>query len=354
MERMSIDEAFSLLDVPLDADEEQIKQRYYEKSKIHHPDKLEGDHEIQAKLNEAYDIASAYSKIRYSVIRLETSDLLETLSKALETQRPSLDAEATAQRIKKRKTKHLQRMKVALWVIGGIAGIFALFGKELFPLLYPKTDNQSPSSFENLLKLLSFTFGVAGLILQMIITRIGNRIDAFMENISERQDCALELATCLRFEDIESFCEYDITLPIGVRSLPPPWETLLDTSVEFRRVLLKKSLEHGLIEVVRQESFTPDSVDTYRLRFRPGLFKPRHEPNKKPETKPMTREEARSLIIFGGVWFLALGGLTTYLIVVSSSLWSILTGILAFLGVGLFGIGIEGLMKKPKKELEQA
>lgn len=344
MVKMLIDEAFSLLDVPKDADEEQIKRSHHEKSKMHHPDKQKDD-DNQYQLNEARRVAAAYSRVRHSLVPLGSEELLSTLNRALDKQRASIDAEAAAQRIKRRKTRPFNRMKFAAWLIAGIAAGLALFGRDLWPLLKSTPRDQSSSASDAYLRISSFAFGLIGLVFQMIVTRIGNRIDNFMESIADRRACARELATRLGFKDVGDFSERDLSDKSSERfPLPPPWDEWMDVSSEFRRVLLKKSLELDLVELVRQDDLTNTSADKYRLRFQPSLFQPpARTAQERPERAAVSRQEARLTLVFGIFWLLALGGFTAYLALGRSSYWSILTGVLCLPGLGVLMAGRDDL-----------
>ena len=80
MESMTIDEAFEFLEVDHSASEKELKSNYHKKSKEYHPDQSENDHALQAKLNNAYEIANSFIKNRKSLMLVNSDNFLSRIN----------------------------------------------------------------------------------------------------------------------------------------------------------------------------------------------------------------------------------------------------------------------------------
>lgn len=280
MSEQPIEEAFSLLEVSMEATQEEIEKAYKTKSKKYHPDKTGGEHGIQSKLNEAREIAVAFSKIKTAVVPISVGQSLQRVERELIAQRAFINANESARIAKRHKTRPLQRLRSIMWAVGGVIAILALFGNNVLPII---TISKLAKTF---LVLFTFTFGITGLFIQLMINRLQNSINSYMEVLSDRRECANELAKTLSFKDFDEVTEEDMlnlakdprlqqgkSLTFILTGGYSPW-----SSEELRNLLLLKSEEHGLIVPVVQEIVTPNSVPRFRLRFQPSLFRPKPEP----------------------------------------------------------------------------
>ena len=141
------------------------------------------------------------------------------------------------------------------------------------------------------------------------------------------------------------------------KASPDPFEPLRnsrdylipDLDRKLKTVLLTKSKEHGLIELIPQEEIRPDYIETYRLRFQPSLFKKKEEAIEQAPKQPPPPLKPVELIPF---WIapILLGSLTAYLYLSVGSNWSILSGIFAGLFLlGAIGMTVETIFSKRNK-----
>jgi hypothetical protein len=355
---MNIDEAFKTLSLPIEASEEEIKEAHRALSKIHHPDVQTGDNDTQANLNAAYEMACAYAKVRNAVLPIKPSEFLEQIYKAIAAQVPSTNANELARIVEKSNTTTLQRIKMFAWGIGGMNAAIAIAGKDFLRLFLTE---QVATEVQPLLTVIAFICGGVALFFQLLVTRIQNRIDFFLEDISDKRKCATKLAEALHFQDVEIVQEGDLfkkaDLPSSKREPSDPFEpfhkvrgyVIPDLDRKLKTVLLTKSKEHGLIELIPQEEIRPDYIETYRLRFQPSLFKKKEESIERVPEQPSQPLKPSELIPF---WIatILLGSLTAYLYLSIGSNWSILSGIFAgFFFLGATGMTLETILSKRKK-----
>ena len=204
---MTVEEAFKTLSLSIEASEEEIKEAHRALSKIHHPDVQTGDNDTQANLNAAYELDCAYEKVRNAVLHIKPSEFLEQINKAIAAQTPSTNANELARIIEKRNTTTLQRIKVLAWGIGGMNAAIAIAGKDFLRLFLTE---QVATDVQPLLTIIAVTCGGVALFFQLLITRVQNKIDFFLEDISDKRKCASKLAEALRFQDVETVQEDDL------------------------------------------------------------------------------------------------------------------------------------------------
>lgn len=94
-----------------------------------------------------------------------------------------------------------------------------------------------------------------------------------------------------------------------------------------------------------QGELTPDTVDTYVLKFKPSRFTVAEAtPDPPSASRVPAWSDARSAIGAGIINILLFGGGTVYLIWAKSSWWAILTGIFCLGGGALLIGGISNLL----------
>lgn len=325
---MEIEEAFDLLGLSIDATQDDVQSAYRDMTQFTHPDTVGGDSEKQKALNEARERAMAYCKIRNAVIPVNSRVLARNLQQALSRYTGSSAAEK-ARAIQRRKTQPIEILKWSTWAVAGITAALALFEKNI-PLLFNLTD-EVKKSFNAYLALLAIALGFTGLILQMIVTWNRHRIEAFLEKVSDKKECASLLAEALGYRDVPIVheTEFETHATRTHYKLNEELFPFSSSSADLKPVLFAKAVEHGLLIPEEAAELTPESVQTYRVDFKPALFKPPPPP---PPVLP-TPAGVRSELIFFIVGFAIFAGITSYLAVFKASLWSILPGLFA-LGFG--------------------
>lgn len=351
---MEIEKAFLVLGISPNSSLNEISRAYREKSLKHHPDMQGGDQGTQVELNEAYETAEAYSKIKHEVVPVSTKDLLSKIERELSIPKNAQTAEVFARRIVNKRTRILQTMKNTAWAVGVITAIVALIGKEFLPLtsLTDATGKLRPD-VDRILKMYTIACGFFGLALHIAIKMVETKVERFMEHIADRVECAKELASALEFQDIEVCTVNKIGGP--TISLFSPF--LPDIGIEnLREPLVAKAISHGLIQIEKEEELNPDFVQRYKLLFKPSLFKPKLEVKEVVEPVQLTRSD--SLSVLGGslLWLGLTGGGAYYLWFVKSSPWAIAPGILSLPGIGwflMFAIELFKIIGKENKRAEE-
>ena len=112
---------------------------------------------------------------------------------------------------------------------------------------------------------------------------------------------------------------------------------LLELSYES---LIPKSVEHHLLELVQTKELSLESSTQYKVLFRPSVFKPGPAEPPAP-AKPMSKQEARGMVIGGGLLTIILGGLTTYL-GLHKTWWALLPGFFCLGPLQILFMGLSG------------
>jgi hypothetical protein len=325
---MTRSEAFAILRLSEDADESLVKEAYRRSSLEKHPDKVGGDNEEQARINEAYRVA--LSAITSTALDLQTRLSLERVESALLVERSARKAQTEARAIKRRRRRRLDKLRNLSLVAGISSGALLLFYDKIFdPLIASGNISQG---FKLPLGLLTATFCAGALWINNRVQQLEFAIEACIEELSDRKFCATELARLLTFQDVT-------VVPENELFYGPREENSLDTlgffsfsaditRREFRRLLIPKAVEHRLLEPVETKQFARQTVIQYRVLFRPSLFKPEPEASPVPP-KPMSKQEARSMTLGGAMSSAILVGLTAYLAVILKTNWAWLPGFLS-------------------------
>ncbi|NOY73060.1 MAG: J domain-containing protein [Gammaproteobacteria bacterium] len=348
MSKLSIENAFKLLELPLDASENLIKKTYHKKSRIYHPDMTNGDDKLQAKINDAYEIALAFAKIRTSLVLIDSSSL-QRFDRSVDAQRALVTANQSSDFIKKERTRTLQFRKYILITVTAISAILALFGQNFIPLITSE-NTQVDKIVKIISAFITITLGSIVVWFQWQISLIQNKIDTYLHDLSDQKKCAKELSKIVNYQDLDIITENQI---LSDQNNEGSFKSDLNS------LLLLKSQEHGILEIINPSDISPDSITKYKLKFKPRKFKP--SLFKKPlpteaksfETKERTKGDILGMLFFGLIILIGFSVATIYLIIVKSSKWSILTGIFGL--SGLTGIidslsELRSMRKKTQKE----
>ena len=282
-------DAFNLLGLPITASEDEVKEAYRKLSNKYHPDKEGGTHEKQTDLNRAYSIAMQISSSGTGIILIEAENSLEAINNSISIQNAQ-NAVSQFSNKKERETRARSATprNIALGV-SLISAVLALFGSNLLPIL-EDTNEEIYNTAKPMFGIVTFMAGFIALQIQHVASRSKQKIDQYLEYLSNKTHCASELARLLGHEDITQFDEH---LIMKRSKRAPKAETVslntffssgLSTREEHRLIVLK-ALEHGLIFRIADQVITPNSIEKYRLdaAFKPSLFYERHNKSSKED-----------------------------------------------------------------------
>lgn len=354
MTMISVEKAFSLLGLPSSSSVEEIKQAYRKKTDKHHPDRPDGDDTVQAAINGAYKIALDYVENMRGIVPLRIEKSLKHVDQVIEQQQAFFRAKETAERLSKRKTTKLNRVKFIMLFFGVLVAILALFGKTLLPVFFSEGSEYFKVS-KIIFAEVTFVFGIFVIFLQWKVTSIQNRIDAYIEKLSDKKNCASLLAEVLNYTDHNVIDEDNILKVVkngdSIGGLLPLLSILGFSKSEFYPILLQKSIEHTLLEEMKQDELRPETVSKYKVLFKPSLFKPLDIPEKKPE--PMTLSSARAMLITSIVLLLLFGSGTAWLAIVKISPWAVLTGFFSLASMGMLLGAIDSIKEASNRDLKK-
>lgn len=338
---MEIERAFQILGLRVGSSEDEIRGAYRERSKSTHPDAVGGDTEKQKELNEAYQRAKAYSKIEDAVVPFSSKALAKNLRVAIAPYISNVAAEK-ARTIHRQRTRSIQKLKWISWAFGLVTAAMVLFAENASRL--PGIPSDQIEELTKLWAPVSLSFGLIGLLLQFIVTWNERRIEDFLDLISEKRECAKQLAERLGYEDLTSFKWQDLRSdwPESPTPLPPvPWVSSLG---DLTPVLIAKAVEHGLVVPEEVPELTPYWDPIYSLQFNPALFKPA-PPAPATPPKPRTAAEIRSEIgCFSGA-LVVMCGAAFGVALVWKSLWAVVPA--------LFALGAASIVVESFRELRK-
>jgi len=344
---MLVKEAFEILRLSPEADEGELKKAYRDLTRVTHPDMATGNAERQAELNEAYQVASAAILGQNPLVSLHVDRSIQRFERSLYIERAARQASELAQKIGRRGARPLQQLKYVAWTIGVMSAGVAWFGDNLFPALLSAISTEAQPVVKQALFFNALVLAVAGGMLQLLLQRLQHSLDSYMDELDDPRFCATELSEILGYRDANSVLEHEITPSVTEPfhgPVSPPFGILNGllniTQVDRRRLLILKSVGHGLLLEVRPEQITPDAVVQYEIKYQPSGFRPSRQPTE-PMNEPMSINDARWMTLSGCALFLLLAGVTSYLAIVQHTLWSIAPGFFAFIGLvfALSGIG---------------
>ncbi len=200
MEKSVLIRSFEMLGISADATENEVKSAFRRLSNQLHPDKENGDNDKQVELNKAYEIAKQAVESGTSLILIETALALENSNQALILQQEYQKTNLLVGQIKRNGTSGIRSLRDFALVIGLISGAMALAKTNLLSISLDQNIKDS-------LGVVAFVFGFFALFLQFLFTSAKNRIDDYLEYISDKNNCAQELARHLEYNDMEQFSE---------------------------------------------------------------------------------------------------------------------------------------------------
>lgn len=320
---MEIETAFKLLGLPTSASPEEIKKAYRQLSRETHPDTVAGTEEGQVSLNAAYERALAYSRISDAVVPIGRDALVREIRHIVGG---GANAREKARARLRRRHRPIQWLKWLAWIAGGVASALAFAGESLGFLPWPEQDS---AALERALALYSAVFGLTGLALHGLVSWNTRRLEAYVDSLASRRQCAAELAEALAYEDKSIVSEEDVrpgsaraTQHSSANELPVPLSNYLLGAADFGPVLVAKAVEHGLLRPLDQQELTPDSMEKYQVSYRPSLFRP------PPLSAPApTVAGARAQGGCGALGVLLTGAATFYLGAMKTSWWAVVPGV---------------------------
>jgi hypothetical protein len=282
----------------------------------------------------------------------------------------------------------LHFLKYGALVLGVVSAALGWFGDNLLSEAAKKLDPSGTGNFELNFKLFALFFAAIAGGLQLLVQHTEARIEQFKEELGDPRICASKLAQALDYNDT-SIIDEDKFL-MGDREPPSDHSTasersesrptplaafrlLLGTPLdrsERRKILLLKSVEHGLLVPAAHDIVRPDTVFSYQLAFAPSAFRPKdgsvtslspmpaesssgfrpREGNvSSSSTVPAT--DAKEMIVTGFGLFAVFGGLAVFLWVGKHSWWAVAPALLGAPGSLLMLGGIaEWLTAKRRGE----
>lgn len=356
MNEMSPEQAFQILDLHPDAGEEELKKAFRDKSQTNHPDKPNGDETTQKLINEARSVAESVIVGHASLVALRSGNAILRFEKALAAERAARQAHETETVYKRNHTRLLHRIKYATLLMGVVNGALGWFGDKLLPELANRADLGGVATLELLFKLLTGACVAAAGIMQFLVHRVEADIEAWADELRDPRACAAKLAAAFDYRDESLIDETSIILDTRRKSAdqhdtPDALHERVTASsfgffstfasAEHVRLLLLKSIEHGLITRIAPGSLQPDTVLNYQVHFLPSTFRPKPPV---PPTSP-TVAEARSTLIAGLLLSAIAGSLTLYLGFAKHSWWAIVPAFFILPAIALITSGFSDIHK---------
>jgi hypothetical protein len=319
---MTVQQAFSILNIGPSSDEEQVKQAFHELSLIHHPD-VSGQttDEKQQHLNEAYKVALKALKNK-QVVKLPAiidNSLKQVTLTILRTEFRE-ETRSYVKKITKHKLNRSKPIAYTLWAFAAVAGLLGFVGKEIIPeFALSKTTLESA-------KIVTVVIGAYALIFQFMRDNLSNRIERLSEDYNDKRIVAFELSKLLKFQAVKVF-DFSKLLNSKEGDFQSIRIAILGSVSAYERtkLLILKAKEIGLIEPNQPDFVNPDTIDKYNLKFNPADFGIYEEPEPpKARTADEIKSEIKNSIITGAIFLIGTG----LIIFFYKSLWSILTGVI--------------------------
>jgi len=350
---MTPQEALQLLGLSPDSDQSDLTKAFHDLSQRHHPDKPDGDGKRQARLNEAREVAAAYIADRKALVPLQLQRTVHELERSLAAETAARRASEIATSGKRRRIRPLQAIKYGALLCAAFAGAIGWFGDNLLPrfissLTGPAID---PNPFREEFKMLAIWLGAAAGILQFLVQRHSFLVETYTEQLSDGEFCARELARALDYTSKKEVEEAEISTDWQSGFFPFDQILGLDPT-DRRRVLILKSVEHGLLESIRDS--TKPYKRSYKTNYRLGEFRP-PEASPRPPPPPMTMREAA--MGFGvAVTLSCIFGAAALYFYTNGSGWMYIPGffaLVALVWMVIFELEFLRAVKRSRKEREQ-
>lgn len=340
--KMTVDEAFRLLDLPSTASNEEIKSSFRRLSKDAHPDLHRGDEATFKNLTEARDQALAYAKIRHSVVP-GGSEIVRQIARQAMLAYSGPTATERADQINRRASRQWNWVKWSSWGFAGVAGFLGVV-RDIGDL--PILSTEAASHVDALVAPLALLFAFVGLVLHLGISMKEHRIESYLEIISSKRECAAELAATMSFIDFKVVDEEQLVSAFKRQSragaMKAPVGSFLSTH-EIASLLMSRSVELGLLTPDEEDEISPETEQRYIVNFKPGSFKPK-ETIEHPPAEPMPIRESVSLAL-GSLVIVALAAYgARYLFYYQEGLWGKIGGTLLGLLTLAGTLGLAGLI----------
>ncbi len=316
---MDIEDAFKHLELSIDASEEEVRSAFRQLSKRAHPDVQESIPEEQTLLNEARDTALAYIKIRNAVVPISPSNLTQQIRTAVATYNAEPASELARSQFKQR-TLSLNLLKWVSWAVGAFAALITLTKGNLVVLNLPSVGAEE--EMRRMLGMLAFMFGFAGIVIQFFLKYSEHRMEAFLNRIASKVECARRLARELDFEDVETVTEKHFSG--DSESILPVFPMIF---FETTPIILQRAVEHDLLRPIEAEAVTPDFRQTYSVNFKPSAF----WTPPPPPPKPRTLHEIRNGLLVAIGLLGSLGLITLGLVYFGFKWWGLIPGSIAII-----------------------
>lgn len=340
--KMTVDEAFRLLGLPSTASNEEIRSSFRRLSKEAHPDLHRGDEATFKDLSEARDQALAYAKIRHSVVP-GGSEIVRQIARQAMLVYSGPTATERADQINRRASRQWNWVKWSSWGVAGVAGFLGVV-RDIGDL--PILSSEAAGQVDALITPLTLVFGFVGLVLHLGISMKEHRIESYLEIISNKRECAAELAATMSFIDFKVVDEEQLVSAFERQSragaMKAPVGSFLSTH-EIASLLMSRSVELGLLTPDEEEEISPEIELRYSVNFKPSSFKPKDTLEHQP-AEPMPIRESLSLALMSAVIVALSAYGARYLFYYQEGLWSKVGGVL----LGLFALagtlGLAGLI----------
>lgn len=206
---MDYQQAFKILNLPTNSNEEKIVSRYKELAKENHPDKG-GSDEPMSNILMAKDIALAYSNKKQLVPIDVTRDIIT--KELIEYQNTFKDLEKTEQQITRRYVSRYKRYKNFAGIFGVFTGGFAfvntIYSNEFFPIELTQLHKTS-------LFILAFVMGLYYWIFSSMAETINNHIIEVLDEFDDKEIYINEVDKIIPPEKRHGFTKRELIDMIG-------------------------------------------------------------------------------------------------------------------------------------------
>ena len=336
---MRINEAYKILEITPHSSEKEIKQSYRRLSKFYHPDQNSGNPKKQIQLNEANKVIQAYKKISNSVIPIESNEnLIAQMENNLMRFELREEISRHSKKIYRKKANKINILKYAIWFITSFTAILTFFHKDILPTI------ESLEEYKRALIIVLILFGGLALLLQILLQRIKINLEIYTDRISEKKECAIELAEILSYKSVKIFTKEELFKSSLFQPLTPVSFFKVE-KYDLIDLLILKAKEHNLISEKDKELTSIDSFDEYEINYNPELFR---RINETKTEKPATIDEVKSKMIFsliGSIFFFTVSILIFFLIKTN---WKFIS-----IGSIINSIGLLGIFLEERKEYKK-
>ncbi len=321
MDEMSIEKAFEVLGLPMEADSAALKKAYRKCAMLSHPDKATGSEEKMKEIQEARKLVAAFISGKNAIVPLTNKHTIQRFDESLIKDRAARQANESARVSTRRRVKPFQRLKYLAWGTGLISAGIVWFSDNIFAQFLTQVPEEEQWIYKLVLAIPALIFVTIGAILHIIAQGIEYKTQLFLDELGDLKTCAARLSQAIGYRDIKLLQEEKI----GTDKLNCEQGHSGNIRViDQRRLLLLKSVEHGLLVPVVPREILPVTTKQYKVTFKPSAFKPRDQ---ETETEGVFSDtDASSMIVAGAVSSL-LFGIPTLLVQKKYGWWALIPGI---------------------------